>query len=87
VLPTAAPRVKSQMRSCGICGGQSVTGANFLRVLPQNGPSHLPTGAGTAGPQVADLPSEPSLTTHHELISLLLLGVMLILLRKIITDK
>jgi hypothetical protein len=32
-LPTAAARVRSQVRSCGICGGQSGTEADFLRVL------------------------------------------------------
>jgi hypothetical protein len=32
-LPTAAARVRSQVRSCWICGGQSGTGAGFLRVL------------------------------------------------------
>jgi hypothetical protein len=32
-LPTAAARVRSQVRSCGIWGGQSGTGAGFLRVL------------------------------------------------------
>jgi hypothetical protein len=32
-LPTAAARVRSQMKSCGICGGQSEAGAGFLRVL------------------------------------------------------
>jgi hypothetical protein len=32
-LPTAAARVRAQVRSCGICGGQSGTGACFLRVL------------------------------------------------------
>jgi hypothetical protein len=29
-LPTAAARVRSQVRSCGTCGGQSGTGAGFL---------------------------------------------------------
>jgi hypothetical protein len=32
-LPTSAARVPAQVRSCGICGGQSGTGAHFLRVL------------------------------------------------------
>jgi hypothetical protein len=32
-LPTAAARFRVQLRSCGICGGHSGTGAGFLRVL------------------------------------------------------
>jgi hypothetical protein len=32
-LPTAAPRIRAKVTSCGICGGQSGTGASFLRVL------------------------------------------------------
>jgi hypothetical protein len=32
-LSTAEARVRSQVRSCGICGGQSVTEAGFLQVL------------------------------------------------------
>jgi hypothetical protein len=32
-LPSAAARVRSQVRSCGICVGQSSSGAGFLRVL------------------------------------------------------
>jgi hypothetical protein len=32
-LPTAAAWVRAWARSCGICGGQSETGAGFLRVL------------------------------------------------------
>jgi hypothetical protein len=32
-LPTAAARDRSQVTSCGICGGQSGTGAGFLRVF------------------------------------------------------
>jgi hypothetical protein len=33
-LPTVAARVRSQVRSCGICDAQSGTGASFLRLLP-----------------------------------------------------
>jgi hypothetical protein len=32
-LSTTAAQVRSQVTSCGICGGQSGTGAGFLRVL------------------------------------------------------
>jgi hypothetical protein len=32
-LPTAADRVRARVRSCGICSGQSGTGAGFLRIL------------------------------------------------------
>jgi hypothetical protein len=32
-LLTAAARFRTRFRSCGLCGGQSGTGAGFLRVL------------------------------------------------------
>jgi hypothetical protein len=32
-IPTAAARVRSSVRSCGICGKQSGTGAGFLPVI------------------------------------------------------
>jgi hypothetical protein len=32
-LPKAAARVRAQVKSCGICGGQSGIGAGFLRVF------------------------------------------------------
>jgi hypothetical protein len=55
-LPTAAARVQSRIWSSGISGGQSGTGAGFLRVLrfplpfiPPNSPSSQSPGAGTIG--------------------------------------
>jgi hypothetical protein len=32
-LPTAAARVRAQVRSCGICGGQSDTGKGYSEYL------------------------------------------------------
>jgi hypothetical protein len=55
-LPTAAARVQSRVWPSGICGGQSGSGAGFLRVLrfplpfiPPNSPSSQSSGAGTIG--------------------------------------
>jgi hypothetical protein len=57
-LPTAVARVRTQVTSCGICGGQSGTGEDFFRVLrfpmpiliPPTAPqSSLSSGAGTIG--------------------------------------
>jgi hypothetical protein len=41
-LPTAAARVQTRVQSCGICGGQSVAGAGFLRVLRFPLPTFIP---------------------------------------------
>jgi hypothetical protein len=72
-LPTAAARVRSQLRSCEIYGGQSGTGAGFLRVLRFPLPILIPPTAphssssiiraGTVGQIVADVPSGLSLTS------------------------
>jgi hypothetical protein len=71
-LTTAATWVRARVRSCGICGGQSGTGAGFLRVLrfplpiriPPNAPQSLSSssGAGTIGQTVAAVPRGLSLT-------------------------
>jgi hypothetical protein len=44
-LPTAAARVRSQFRSCGIFGEQSGTGTGFLRVLRFTLPILIPPTA------------------------------------------
>jgi hypothetical protein len=72
-LPTAASHVLAQVKSCGICGGQSVTGADFLQALRFPLPivlhthhHHLPSWAGTISQIVADVPSGLSLTPPKE---------------------
>jgi hypothetical protein len=52
-LLTAPALVRAQVRSCGNCGGQSSTGAGFLRVLrfslpiiPPTAPHSSSSGAG-----------------------------------------
>jgi hypothetical protein len=72
----AAAWVRFQVKSCGICGGQSGAGAVFLRVLlfPLSSSLstncstliHLSSGAGTRGQLVADVPSGLSLTPPQE---------------------
>jgi hypothetical protein len=72
-LPTAAAWVRTHVRSCGICGRRSGTGAGFLQVfrfplsilIPQIVP-YSSSGAGTIGQLVADVPSGLSLTPPQE---------------------
>jgi hypothetical protein len=74
-LPTAAARVRAQVRSCGICGRQSGTGQVFSKYF--GFPCqfsfnlllhihHLSSGAGTIGQLVTDEPSGLSLTPPQE---------------------
>jgi hypothetical protein len=74
-FPIAATRFRAQVRSFGICGGQSGTGIGFLRVLrfplpiliPPTAPlSSSSSGAGTIGQLVAEVPSGLSLTPPQE---------------------
>jgi hypothetical protein len=71
-LPTAAARVRSRIWSREICGGQSGSGARFLRVLRSPPPIFIPPIAPQSPssiiwgwykwPVVAAVPSGPSLT-------------------------
>jgi hypothetical protein len=73
--PTASARFRSLVKVYGILGGQSLTGAGFLRalqfplpvIIPPTAPHSLSSsGAGTIDPLVADVPSAPSVTAAHE---------------------
>jgi hypothetical protein len=72
-LPTEADRVQTRDQSCEICGGQSGTGAGFLRVLRFPLPIFIPSAspqsyslspeAGTIGqewPQYQETQSHPT---------------------------
>jgi hypothetical protein len=66
-LPTAAARVHVRA-ACRVCGGQSGTGAGFLRLLrfplpiiiPLISPLSQSPGAGTIGLLMAAVPSGPN---------------------------
>jgi hypothetical protein len=76
-LPTAAARVRARVWSCGICGGQSGTGAGFLRVLRFPLPIFIPpiTSQSPSSiiwgwynrPVVADVPGDVSPTPPQEI--------------------
>jgi hypothetical protein len=74
-FPITAARVRIQVRSCWICGGQSGTEDyseylgfscqfSFHRLFHAH---HLSSGAGTVGQIVADVPSGLSLTPPQEI--------------------
>jgi hypothetical protein len=51
-ISTAAARVQPRVKSCGICGGQSDTGAGFLRVLRFSLPIFIPPIAPQSPPSI-----------------------------------
>jgi hypothetical protein len=68
-LPKAAARLRSQVRTCGICGGQNVTGVSFLRVLRSALTILIPPDAPYStfiGRLIADVPSGLSPTPPKE---------------------
>jgi hypothetical protein len=72
-LPTGASRVRAQVRSCGICGGQSGTVVGFPGALPFPLPIiipptahyHLSSRTRTIGQLVAEVPSGLSHPTQN----------------------
>jgi hypothetical protein len=75
-LPIAAARIQYQIRLCGICGGQSGTGAGYPRVFQFPLPILIPPTAPHSssiirgwyiGQTVADVPSGLSLTAPREI--------------------
>jgi hypothetical protein len=73
-LPTAAARMRSKVKSYGICGGQSGTVASFLRLLPFPLPILIPPDVPfsslirgcTIVQLVADVPSGLSLNPSYK---------------------
>jgi hypothetical protein len=57
-LPTTVGRARSRLRSCGICGGHSETGTDFLRVLRFPLPILVPPAAPYSLPTVYRLDTE-----------------------------
>jgi hypothetical protein len=68
-LPTAAARVRSQVRSCEICGGQSSTGAGFPHQFSFDrlfhSHHHLSSGIDTVGQVVDSVSPHPKKKLYY----------------------
>jgi hypothetical protein len=75
LLPTAAARDQSKVRSCGIYGEESGTGTDSSPSISGFRVNYHSTkfsmivslGAGAIGQLLVHVPKEPSLTPHHEM--------------------
>jgi hypothetical protein len=67
-FPASAARIRYQVRSCGIYGGQICNEAGYIRVirvlLPIHTPPNVPHSSVIQIPPVAGVPFELSSTPH-----------------------
>jgi hypothetical protein len=74
LVSNAAARVRSQVKSCGICGVQSGTGVGFHRLrrfplpilVPEMSTMHVSSWTVAKGQLVTDVPSGHTITSPYE---------------------